>query len=123
MSKTTQVIIRRCVTCQIAKSHFWIILWKKVGTKLSYSTTCHPQTDGQTEVTSRTLGTILRALIKPHLKAWDLLLPHVKFTYNKAPSKTTSVSPFKVVYGFDPLGPLDLVPRPVDQKPSANAKD
>jgi len=22
--------------------HFWVTLWKKVGTKLSYSTTCHP---------------------------------------------------------------------------------
>jgi len=27
-------------------SHFWITLWKKLGTKLLYSTTCHPQTDG-----------------------------------------------------------------------------
>ena len=26
-------------------SHFWITLWKKLGTKMSYSTACHPQTD------------------------------------------------------------------------------
>jgi len=27
-------------------SHFLVTLWKKVGTKLKYSTTCHPQIDG-----------------------------------------------------------------------------
>jgi len=86
-----------------------------------YSTTCHPQTDGQTEVTNQILGTLLRALIKPNAKAWDLLLPHAEFTYNKAPSKVASLSPFKVVYGIDPLSPINLTPWPLDQKPSADA--
>jgi len=48
--------------------------------------------------------------------------PHAEFAYNKVPSKATSVSPFKVVYGLDPLGPLDLIPTPLDQKSSANAE-
>jgi len=84
---------------------------------LLFSTTCHPQTDGQTKVTNRTLGTLLRALIKPHARAWDLLLPHVEFAYYKAPSKATGLSPFKVVHGIDPLSPNDLTPWPQDQKP------
>ena len=28
--------------------HFWITLWRKLGTILKYSTTYHPQIDGQT---------------------------------------------------------------------------
>jgi len=72
-------------------------------------------------VTNRTLDILLRALIKPHAKAWDLFLPHAEFAYNKTPSTATGLSPFKVVYGIDPLSPLDLTPRPLDEKPSADA--
>jgi len=49
---------------------------------------------------------------------WDLLLPHVEFAYNKAPSRTAGISPFKVVYGINPLGPLGLLPRPLNKRPS-----
>jgi len=92
-----------------------------MGIKLKYSTTCHSQTNSQTEVTHRTFSTILRAFIKLNAKAWDLLLPNAEFAYNKAPSRTTGVSPFKVVYGFDPLWPLDLVPKNSEEKPSVEA--
>lgn len=34
--------------------HFWKILWKKLGTKLLFSTTCHPQIDEQTKVMNQT---------------------------------------------------------------------
>ncbi|KAK6128555.1 hypothetical protein DH2020_037699 [Rehmannia glutinosa] len=51
-------------------SYFWKTLWGKLGTKLLFSTTCHPQTDGQTEVVNRTLSTLLRAIIKKNIKTW-----------------------------------------------------
>jgi len=49
-----------------------------------------------------------------------LLLPHAGFTYNSAPGKATSLSPFKVVYGIDPISLLDPTPRPLDKKPSVD---
>jgi len=71
-------------------------------------------------VTNQTLGTHLRALTKPFTKAWDLLLLQDEFTYNKSPSNATRLSPFKMVYGIDPLSPLDLTSWPLDQKPSVD---
>jgi len=58
-------------------SHFWRTLWGKLGTKLLFSTTCHPQSDGQTEVVNRTLEQMLRCMIVQHIREWEELLPHI----------------------------------------------
>ena len=75
-------------------SHFWHTLWNKLGTKLLFSTTCHPQTDGKTKVVNQTLSTMLRVILKRNLKMWEECLPHVEFAYNRAEHSTTKVSPF-----------------------------
>ena len=55
-------------------SHFWRSLWPIVSTSLNMSSTYHPQTNGQIEVTNRALGDLLRSLVGDHLKSWDLKL-------------------------------------------------
>jgi hypothetical protein len=104
-------------------SHFWRTLWNKLGTKLLFSTTCHPQTDGQTEVVNRTLSAMLRAILKKNLKMWEECLPHVEFAYNRAEHSTTKVSPFQVVYGFNPRAPIDLLPLPTTEQVHSDAKE
>jgi hypothetical protein len=104
-------------------SHFWCTLWNKLGTKLLFSTTCHPQTDGQTEVVNHTLGTMLRAVLKKKLKMWEECLPHVEFAYNRATHSTTKVSPFQVVYGFNPHAPIDILPLPTSEQIHSDAKE
>lgn len=103
-------------------SHFWRMLWSKLGTNLLFSTTCHPQTDGQTEVVNRTLGSLLRATLQRHLKSWEDCLPFVEFAYNRIVHSSTNVSPFECVYGFNPLTPLDLLPLPLDEIDNADGK-
>ena len=96
-------------------SYFWKTLWGKLGTRLLFSTTCHPQIDGQTEVVNRTLSTLLRAVLKKNLKLWEESLPHVEFAYNRAVHSTTKFCPFKIVYGFKPSAPIDLLPLPMQE--------
>ncbi|KAF7820712.1 putative gag-pol polyprotein [Senna tora] len=103
-------------------SHFWRVLWGKLGTQLLFSTTCHPQTDGQTEVVNRTLRTLLHAIIKKNVKAWEDCIPLIEFAYNRFVHSSTKFSSFEIVYGFNPLTPLDLVPLPVNEIASLNGK-
>jgi len=58
---------------------------------------------------------MLRAIMKDNHKSWDEYLPHIEFVYNRVVHKTTNASPFEVVYGFNPLTPLDLLPLPNPQ--------
>nr|GEY32562.1 transposon Ty3-I Gag-Pol polyprotein [Tanacetum cinerariifolium] len=104
-------------------SHCWVTLWQKIGTKLKFSTASHPQTDGQMEVTNRTLGSLLRSLITTNLKQWEELLPQAKFAYNRAPNKTIGHSSFMVVYGLNPTTPLDLTVLDTSSKFNQEASD
>ncbi|KAL0884755.1 hypothetical protein Bca101_008736 [Brassica carinata] len=103
--------------------HFWRTLWKKLGTKLLFSTTCHPQTDGQTEVVNRTLSQLLRATVGKNLRNWLSCLPFIEFAYNHAKHSVTNQSPFEVVYGFNPEIPLDFKPLPPDMQVSQRGVD
>jgi hypothetical protein len=66
---------------------------------------------------------MLRAILKQNLKIWEECLSHVEFTYNRAENSTTKVSPFQVVYGFNPHAPIDLLPLPTTERVHTDAKD
>ena len=50
----------------------------------------------------------MRVLIKKNLKSWKDCIPIAEFVYNCIIYSTTSYSPLKIAYGFNPLTPLDL---------------
>ena len=44
------------------------------------------------------------------MKQWDLILPQIEFAYNRSMHRTVGKSPFEVIYGLEPIGPMELAP-------------
>ncbi|GJX61920.1 putative nucleotidyltransferase, ribonuclease H [Tanacetum coccineum] len=65
-------------------SRFWKGLQKAWGTRLKFSTSFHPQTDGQSERTIQTLEDMLRACALEWTGSWDEYLCLVEFAYNNS---------------------------------------
>lgn len=90
------------------RGHFWRSVWKLLDTILDMSTAYHPQIDGQTEVTNRSLGNLLRCLVGSSIKSWDSKLPKAEFAHNNSLNRSSCFSPFQINYGISPRGPPDL---------------
>ena len=69
----------------------------------------HPETNGLCEKANDTLKHMLRKVAADQPKKWDRLLPGVLFAYREVPQATTGFSPFEMVYGIKPRGPLSLL--------------
>ena len=58
-----------------------------------------------------------------NIRQWDLILPQIEFAYNHSIHQTTGSSPFEVVYGKNPISPLDLAPLLTDHQFSGEAEE
>jgi len=79
-------------------SKFWSTLFERMNTKLKYSTAYHPQTDGQTERTNRTLEEILRSYLSPTQSDWDSWLTSAEIAYNNTYHTSTHQTPHELVF-------------------------
>jgi hypothetical protein len=75
---------------------------------LSFSSSYHPQTDGQSEVVNRILGNFLRSLVTKHHTQWGQILPQAEFAYNDSPNRSTGKIPFQILYEMKPRGVFEL---------------
>ncbi|GKA73581.1 putative nucleotidyltransferase, ribonuclease H [Tanacetum coccineum] len=87
-------------------SHFWKGLQKAWGTRLKFSTTFHPQTDGQSERTIQTLEDMLRACALEWTGSWDEYLCLVEFAYNNSWHASIKAAPFELLYGRKCRAPI-----------------
>ena len=83
-------------------THFW----KAMGTRLTMSTTFHPQTDGQSEKTIQVLEDMLQACILDHKGSWEEHLPLVEFAYNNSYQASIQMAPYESLYGRPCRSPI-----------------
>ncbi|MBW0481257.1 hypothetical protein O181_020972 [Austropuccinia psidii MF-1] len=97
-------------------SEVWTNIYEILGTKISFSTAYHLQTDGLAERMIQTMEDIIRRLCaygmeyKDHegyTHDWVTLLPAVQLAYNTSQHSTTGKTPAVVEKGWNPLTPVD----------------
>ena len=88
-------------------SAFFVEWCKVLGVVQKMSSAYHPQTDGQTERTNRTVEQLLRFYILPDQSNWDEALPMAAFAINRAYNQATKATPFEVVLGYNPASPFE----------------
>ncbi|TPX30025.1 hypothetical protein SmJEL517_g06292 [Synchytrium microbalum] len=86
-------------------SDFWRTIHEIYGTKILLSTANHPQTDGQTERTNRTLKQYLRNYTSFLQDDWNQWLSRAEYNFNSTKNASTGLSPFEIVYVDKPSDP------------------
>ena len=88
-------------------AHFWRAFWSQLGTTLTMSTAYHPESDGQTERSNRTLEEMLRSRINFQQNDWDEHLAAAELATNNAVQASTGFSPFYLNFGREAKLPFD----------------
>ncbi|KAL2252709.1 UNVERIFIED_CONTAM: Ribonuclease HI [Sesamum indicum] len=80
---------------------------KELKIRQNFTSVGHPQSNGQTEVTNRTVMQYLKTRIKSK-GSWDDELPGVLWAYRTTPRSSTGESPFCLVYGSEAIIPAEI---------------
>ncbi|MCO5595281.1 hypothetical protein L7F22_049322 [Adiantum nelumboides] len=78
-------------------SLFYKALFENMGTTFKFSSSFHPQTDGQSKEANSTVPDLLKCYASEHKATWEHYLPLVEYTYNNTVHTSTSKAPFEIV--------------------------
>jgi len=97
------------------RGKFMDALTASLGITQALSTAFHPQSDGQTERMNQLVEDVMRNYVSAIQTDWDEWLAHVEFAINNAYNASIKTTPFRMVYGRDPLTPFTVqLPTQVD---------
>jgi transposase InsO family protein len=77
---------------------FWERLHETLDTQLFFSSTYHPQTDGQTKRVNQILEDMLRSCALQYGRSWHKSLPYNEFSYNNGYQESLKTAPFEMLY-------------------------
>ena len=80
-------------------SRFWKELQSALGTRLNFSTTFHPQNDGQSERVIQVLEDMLQGCMLDFPESWDRHISHMEFAYNNSYQSSIGMAPYEALYG------------------------
>lgn len=89
------------------------LVLSKLGITQVLATPYHPQTNGTCEMFNGTLKSMLGKVTYNNPSNWDTIYIkitclHILFAFREVPQASTKFSPFELVYGANPWGPLCL---------------
>mmetsp|Transcript_5973 Transcript_5973/g.7268 ORF Transcript_5973/g.7268 Transcript_5973/m.7268 type:complete len:1243 (-) Transcript_5973:294-4022(-) len=102
-------------------SSFWKTIQSSFGTELKFSTTNHPETDGQTERVNAIVNRLLRSYAANEHVAWQDYISTLEFAYNSSHQTSIQTTPFMA-----DLGRLPRIPNAeeiIDQLYSSKAHE
>ena len=82
--------------------NFCTELFSCLGTQLAYSSSYHPQSDGQKEIVNKCLEGYLRCFVSDKQTQWVKWLPLAIWWYNTSFHTATKMIPFMALYGYHP---------------------
>ena len=91
------------------ESTLWTVLWERFGSRVALAASKHPQTDGATERTNRTVLQAMRKHLLRHKQLWERYLPLYEMAINAATNATTHRAPFEVMLGRLPEVPVAML--------------
>ena len=80
-------------------SRFWRALLKLTGIKLKMSSAYHPQSDGASERTNKTVIQCIRFAVERDQRGWVKALPKVRFDIMNTVNASTGFTPFQLRFG------------------------
>ena len=104
-------------------SRFWKTLHKLTGVQLKMSSAYHPETDGSSERTNKTVIQCIRYAVERDQKGWVRALPKVRFDIMNTINASTGFTPFQLHFGKSPRILPPLIPLDEDDDRDQTARD